>query len=154
MAHLQACKFFHQQHKWSMWGSGELWSGRLNNVSWTCTSKWHQMMPHSAQFVTKAAKSMHNIIRQLCGKLQPSPTATRTNWGFPKHSWMSDKPEKAATEKADWFAVGNNTHNYALLVYWCSIWMLVKSVFWHHVQTMHLLPDLFTIVHMYTVSTH
>ena len=61
------------------------------------------------------AKSMHNIIRQLCGELQPgwfSSIATMANWGLSERSWTSDKLEKTATEKADRLAVGNNTHMY------------------------------------------
>ena len=79
----------------------------------------------------KAAKSMDKLIRQLCGELQPAVCLSRgvgAIWRPPKHSWMSDKPQKQATGKAVWASFSTNGYLAELLIIVYSYCLMVKSM--------------------------
>ena len=63
------------------------------------TAKWHHFQLH---ILHKTAEPMVKFISHMCGKLQLAVRLSRedeTIYRLPKHSWMSDKPQKQATAK-------------------------------------------------------
>ena len=66
---------------------------------------------HYTQTVTKhIAKSMAYIINLLCGDFQQGGCLYKPTSGIqwtPEHSWMSDRPQKQASEKADLSTFGS-----------------------------------------------
>ena len=93
-----------------MGGGGEPQSGGLQRSPAFFKVKWPTRRPLALKLSQNIAKSMAYIINQSYGDFQQGGCLYKPTSGIqwrPKHLWMSDRPQKQASAKADLSTFGS-----------------------------------------------